>query len=105
MTAEAVAEQQHGQRVHAAGIVINRQRPASANNVVFVTLEDETGQLNLVIWKQLAERQRATLLQSRLMGVAGEVQREGRVVHIIARQLWDYSSLLGGLVTRSRDFH
>ncbi len=105
MTAEAVAGQQHGQRVHAAGIVINRQRPASANSVVFVTLEDETGQLNLVIWKQLAGRQRATLLQSRLMGVTGEVQREGRVVHIIARRLWDYSSLLGGLVTRSRDFH
>jgi error-prone DNA polymerase len=94
-----------GQVVSTAGLVINRQRPASANNVTFVTLEDETGQVNLVVWKQLAERQRRTLIGSRLMGVRGEVQREAGVTHLVARQLLDYSHLLGGLAVTSRDFH
>jgi error-prone DNA polymerase len=94
-----------GEQVSAAGLVINRQRPASANNVTFVTLEDETGQVNLVIWKRLAERQRRTLIGARLMGVQGEVQREAGVTHLVARRLMDYSHLLGGLVITSRDFH
>jgi error-prone DNA polymerase len=105
MSAAEVCDQQSGRRVRAAGIVIGRQRPASANSVTFVTLEDETGQINLVVWKQLAERQRAILLQARLLGVIGEVQREGAVVHVIARRLRDYTPLLGGLRIRSRDFH
>ena len=105
MSATTVCGQQSGRLVRAAGIVIGRQRPASANSVTFVTLEDETGQINLVIWKQLAERRRAVLLQARLLGVVGELQREGEVVHVIARQLLDYTHLLGGLKTRSRDFH
>lgn len=94
-----------GQMVCTAGIVINRQRPASANSVTFVTLEDESGQVNLVVWKQLARRRRQPLLTARLLAVRGELQREGRVVHVIARQLWDCTHLLGKLPTRSRDFH
>ncbi|WP_058556640.1 error-prone DNA polymerase [Thiohalocapsa sp. ML1] len=94
-----------GAMVHTAGLVINRQRPAAANNVTFVTLEDETGQVNLVIFKQLAERERRTLLGARLMGVQGEVQREAGVTHLIAKRLMDHSHLLGGLVFTSRDFH
>jgi error-prone DNA polymerase len=105
ITAAAVRERRHGQRVRTAGIVIGRQRPASANSVTFVTLEDETGQVNLVIWKQLAERQRNVLLKAQLLGVSGEVQREGEVLHLIASRLWDYSALLGHLLIRSRDFH
>ncbi len=105
VSAAEVGMRMHGQRVRAAGLVIGRQRPASANSVTFVTLEDETGQINLVVWKALAERQRAALLRSRLLGVAGEVQREGRVLHLIAARLWDYSHLLGELEVRSRDFH
>ncbi|MCP5416221.1 MAG: error-prone DNA polymerase [Chromatiaceae bacterium] len=105
ITAAALRARQHGDLIHTAGIVIGRQRPASANSVIFVTLEDETGQVNLVVWKQLAERQRRILLQARLLGVNGEVQREGEVLHVIARRLWDYSALLGRLLTRSRDFH
>ncbi|MCU0835504.1 MAG: error-prone DNA polymerase [Chromatiaceae bacterium] len=93
-----------GRVVSAAGLVINRQRPASANNVTFVTLEDETGFVNLVVWQRLAERQRKILLGARLLGVVGEVQREAGVTHLVARRLRDYSGLLGGLVTRSRDF-
>jgi error-prone DNA polymerase len=94
-----------GAQVRTAGLVINRQRPASANNVTFVTLEDETGQVNLVVWKHLAERQRRTLIGARLMGVRGEIQREAGVTHLVAKQLVDYSHLLGGLVITSRDFH
>ena len=93
-----------GRRVYTAGLVINRQRPASANNVTFVTLEDETGVVNLVVWKRIAERQRAALLGARLMAVRGEVQRESGVTHVVAESLADHSELLGGLVVRSRDF-
>ena len=98
-----------GSRVAAAGLVINRQRPAAANNVTFVTLEDETGQVNLVVWRRIAERQRRALLGSQLLAVYGEVQREAGVTHLIAERLADCSGLLGellgGLVTVSRDFH
>jgi len=101
---EQVHSWEHGRLIRIAGIVISRQHPASANSVTFITLEDETGQANLVVWKQVAERQRKALLGARLLAVVGEVQREGEVVHVIAKQLRDFSSLLGGLVTRSRDF-
>ncbi len=95
----------HGRCIRSAGIVITRQRPSSANQVTFVTLEDESGQVNLVVWERLAVAQRRVLLGARLLGVWGEVQREGEVVHLIARRLYDYSELLGELSTRSRDFH
>ena len=93
-----------GRLVSTAGLVVNRQRPASANSVTFVTLEDETGYVNLVVWKRVAERQRNALLSSRLLGVMGEIQRESGVTHLVARQLRDYSCLIGSLVTRTRDF-
>jgi error-prone DNA polymerase len=109
LSAREVGEVQAGSRVATAGLVINRQRPASANNVTFVTLEDETGQVNLVVWRRIAERQRRALLGSQLLAVYGEVQREAGVTHVIAEGLVDYSPLLGtlleGLVTVSRDFH
>jgi error-prone DNA polymerase len=104
-SAKDVEDTAAGSLISTAGIVINRQRPASANDVTFVTLEDETGQVNLVIWKRLAERQRRTLIGARLMGVHGEIQREAGVTHLVAGRLMDYSHLLGGLVIRSRDFH
>jgi len=104
-TAQQVRDGEHGRALGACGIVINRQRPGSAHSVTFVTLEDESGQINLVVWKQLAERYRVALLGAQLLGVWGEVQREGEVVHLIARRLFDLSGLLGGLTTRSRDFH
>ena len=104
-SADDVARTAAGEQVSTAGLVINRQRPASANNVTFVTLEDESGQVNLVVFKQLAEQARRTLLGARLMGVHGEVQREAGVTHLVAKRLMDYSHLLGGLVVTSRDFH
>jgi len=104
-TASEVAESRHGQFIRAAGIVTCRQRPATASGVIFVTLEDETGYVNLIVWNDLADRQRRELLGSRLLAVSGEVQREGRVVHVLARRLEDLSALLGRLATTSHDFH
>ena len=104
VTAAQVRQQVHGTLVRTGGIVINRQHPASARGVIFVTLEDETGQVNLVVWQQVALRQRRALLGARLLGVIGEVQREGEVIHVVARRLYDHSRLLGRLAVRSRDF-
>jgi error-prone DNA polymerase len=104
MSAHEMHQAPPGARVRVAGLVINRQRPASANNVTFMTLEDETGHVNLVVWKRVAERRRAALLGARLLGVSGEIQRESGVTHLVAKGLIDYSELLGGLVVASRDF-
>jgi error-prone DNA polymerase len=73
--------------------------------VIFVTLEDETGMVNVVVWRDVAENQRRALLGSQLLAVHGTVERQGEVVHLIAGKLVDHSALLGGLVARSRDFH
>jgi error-prone DNA polymerase len=103
--AHEVAELMPGARVHSAGLVITRQRPSSAAGVTFVTLEDETGYLNIVVWERLAQRARRALLGASLLGIYGVVQKESGVLHVIAERLVDHSELLGKLVTRSRDFH
>jgi error-prone DNA polymerase len=95
----------HGSRARAAGLVTGRQRPDTASGVVFVTLEDETGMVNVVVWRDLVDSQRRELLGSSLMGVSGVVERQGEVVHLVARRLADHSRLLGRLSARSRDFH
>ena len=94
----------NGCRIRIAGLVITKQRPGTASGVTFVTLEDETGYSNVVVWKKIAEAQRDILLNARLMGIVGELQIEGRVIHVIAHQLVDHSRLLGELTVRSRDF-
>ncbi|MEM8546817.1 MAG: error-prone DNA polymerase [Pseudomonadota bacterium] len=95
----------NGDPAFVAGVVVTRQRPGSAGGVTFVTLEDETGYINLVIWKDLAARQRRELLGTRLMGVRGQVQKQGQVIHVVAAELYDYNGWLSGLETHSRDFH
>ena len=95
----------HGIQACTAGLVVTRQRPGSASGVTFVTLEDETGHVNLIVWRQVAERYRRELIGARLLGASGTLQREGDVLHLVVARLHDYSHLLGGLVTRSRDFH
>ena len=95
----------HGRLVRCAGIVIGRQRPDTAAGVVFVTLEDEAGALNVIVWRDVGERQRRELLGSRLLAVYGTVEREGEVVHVVAGKLVDLTPMLGALQTRSRDFH
>ena len=94
----------HGRLARAAGIVTGRQRPGTASGVVFVTLEDETGNVNVVVWSDLVEKQRRELVGASLLGVYGILERQGEVVHLIARRLVDYSALLGQLTTTSRDF-
>ncbi|MFK8030483.1 MAG: error-prone DNA polymerase, partial [Gammaproteobacteria bacterium] len=83
-TAEQLWELPPGEKVQLAGLVITRQRPGTASGVTFVTLEDETGYVNLVVWKQTAEVYRKALLASQLMRVVGEIQRESGVMHVIA---------------------
>ncbi len=94
-----------GRWVTTAGLVITRQRPGSASGVTFVTLEDEVGYVNVIVWKRVADVERAPLLESRLLEVRGQLQREGDVLHVIARRLVNLSALLGGLVVESRNFH
>jgi DNA-directed DNA polymerase III PolC len=97
--------QPNGRMVRTAGLVITRQRPGSAGGVTFVTMEDETGYVNLIVWNRVAVEQRAALLDSRLLEVHGKLQREGDVQHVIAQRLTNLSSLLGELVVASRNFH
>jgi len=104
VTAEDLREMAGHDPVWIAGLVITRQRPGSAGGVIFITLEDETGYVNLVVWPQLAERQRRALLGSRLLAVRGRIQRQGDVLHVIVSEVDDRSVLLGTLAVRSRDF-
>ncbi len=93
-----------GRSVSVAGLVITKQRPGTASGVTFVTLEDETGHINLIVWKKIATQYRAALLNARLLGIRGELQIEGKVIHVIARQLIDHTDMLGELLVKSRDF-
>ena len=102
--ARRLPDMKDGQRINVAGLVITKQRPGTASGVTFVTMEDESGQINLIIWKAIAEECRAALLNARLLGIAGELQIEGKVIHVIAHQLFDHTDMLGGLSVRSRDF-
>jgi len=103
-SAETVRSLRTGELVKTVGLVICRQHPSSASGVIFLTLEDETGQTNVIVWPKLVERQRREVLQAGLLAVVGEVQKEGEVLHVIARKLADETHLLGRLVTQSRDF-
>ena len=87
-----------------AGIVTCRQRPGTAKGTLFITLEDESGLANIIVRPELLERQRRTLLGARLLGVFGQISRQGQVVHLIASRVVDHTALLGQLVTSSRDF-
>ncbi|MCH7711608.1 MAG: error-prone DNA polymerase, partial [Proteobacteria bacterium] len=124
----ALGSRPAGTRVSVAGLVLVRQRPGSASGVIFITLEDEGGIANLVVWPGVFEAFRPVVLKSRLMGVTGKLQREGEVIHVVAERLVDLSPLLptlaemgegarghdglsathrrkSGLGVRSRDFH
>ncbi|MCH7830065.1 MAG: error-prone DNA polymerase [Proteobacteria bacterium] len=104
VTARQLSELRNTQQINVAGLVITKQRPGTASGVTFVTLEDETGQINLIVWKKVAEQYRAALLNARLLGIVGELQIEGKVIHVIAQQLFDHTQMLGELSVRSRDF-
>jgi len=97
LPAAALAEKADGAKVGVAGLVLVRQRPGTASGVIFATLEDETGVANIVIWPKVFENHRRIVLTGRLIGVAGRLQREGLVVHVVADRLMDLSFLLGEL--------
>ena len=86
-----------GKWAETAGIVLVRQRPGSAEGVIFMTIEDETGIANVVIWPKLFEKRRRIILSASLIAVAGQLQKEGEVVHLVARQVTDLSHLLASL--------
>ena len=92
------------QTVRASGIVTHRQRPSTAKGVIFATLEDETGTVNIIVWPQVAEKQRTVLLAAKLLSVEGTWQSEKGVHSLVAMKLVDHTSLLGALRTSSRDF-
>lgn len=91
--------------VQVAGVVTCRQSPGTAGGVTFMTLEDETGLVNVVVWRAIAQRDKTAFLTSRLLMVAGQLQRSGEVIHIIAGQLQSLDKLLPELAAASRDFH
>jgi error-prone DNA polymerase len=95
----------HGRHLRCAGLVTVRQHPGTAKGVTFVTLEDETGSVNVVVWRALAERQHRVLIESALMCVEGKLEAHDGVHHLIADRLHDYSSLLPEFAFTSRDFH
>jgi error-prone DNA polymerase len=95
----------HGSGVHVAGLVTQRQRPGTAKGTIFVTLEDEHGMVNVIVWPHVALRQRRALLESRLLAVRGRWERVDGVEHLIAGDLRDLSDWLGELNVASRDFH
>ncbi len=98
----------NGRLARASGLVTHRQRPETAKGTVFVTLEDETGAVNVIVWPRVAEAQRTALLGATLLTVYGIWQREGSaehaVMHLVAAKMIDHSALLQGLVSRSRNF-
>jgi error-prone DNA polymerase len=102
---ELQTEGVNGRRVRTVGIVTGRQRPGTANGTIFVSLEDETGVINVIVWPDLVESQRKELLASSLLGVEGVWQREARVTHLVAHRLVDLSPMLGELTLSSRNFH
>ncbi|OOG49737.1 error-prone DNA polymerase [Polaromonas sp. C04] len=112
LTAHELQDLPSGQQVAACGLVTVRQQPQTAKGTIFVTLEDETGPVNVIVWKHVRERQRDELLHSRLLAVQGTWQRDvdsgGAVRHLVAERLTDLTPLLGRLgqqASRSRDFH
>jgi DNA-directed RNA polymerase len=98
LTARQLELPPNGARVAVAGIVICRQRPGTAKGVVFITLEDETGIANVVVWGKVFERFRRAAIAGRALRVTGPVQRDGQVVHVVAERIEDISPLLDEIV-------
>ena len=111
-TAKVLRTYPDGRIARASGIVTHRQRPGTAKGVVFVTLEDDTGTVNVIVWPNVADEQRVPLLAARLMTVFGTWQSVGgdkgngdqAVMHLLASKIIDHTELLGGLIGKSRDF-
>jgi DNA polymerase III alpha subunit len=96
--AARLCEPPNGARVTVAGLVLVRQRPGTAKGVIFVTLEDETGTVNVVVWAKIYERFRRAVIAGRLLRVTGRIQREGPVLHVVAEEIEDISHMLDRLL-------
>ncbi len=99
LPAARLNEPSHGARVCVAGLVLVRQRPGTAKGVIFLTLEDETGVTNVVVWATIYERFRRAVISGRLLRVTGRLQREAGVVHVVAETIEDMSTLLDRLLS------
>nr|WP_314093550.1 error-prone DNA polymerase [uncultured Shinella sp.] len=104
VTCQEAMSARDGRWLMTAGLVLVRQKPGSAKGVMFITIEDETGPANIVVWPKLFERRRRVVLGSSMMAINGRIQREGEVVHLIAQQLFDLSVDLSSLSERDTDF-
>jgi DNA polymerase III alpha subunit len=98
LQAARLGEPPAGARVTVAGLVLVRQRPGTAKGVIFVTLEDETGTANVVVWANVYERFRRAVIAGRLLRVTGKLQREAGVVHVVAELIEDLSPMLDRLL-------
>ena len=105
MSAEVLNHYDDGRLARGCGLVTVRQRPGTANGVLFLTLEDESGNVNVIVWPSLVEQQRREVMNATLLGVYGQWQSKNNVRHLVAMRLVDLSHLLGELDTRSRNFH
>ena len=103
--ATAVQRRPHGDELRYVGMVICRQRPGTASGVTFFTLEDETGFVNVVVWKRVFDQHAALAKTAALLGVTGEIQKADGVIHLIAKSLWVPDVALAEQTHRSRDFH
>ncbi len=104
VTCAEAMQARDGRWLQTAGLVLVRQMPGSAKGVMFITIEDETGIANLVIWPKVFEKQRRVILAARMMAVHGRIQREGEVVHLVAHQLTDLSTELASVGDRDATF-
>ncbi len=109
-TARKLVDARSGQFIRVAGLVTGRQRPSTASGVIFMTIEDETGNMNVVIWTGILKKFRSAVLQGQLLKIKGVVEREGRVIHVVAGHIEDASHLFANITSqnidlKSRDFH
>jgi error-prone DNA polymerase len=105
MSADVLHQYDDARLARGCGLVTVRQRPSTANGTVFITLEDETGNVNVIVWPSLVEQQRREVMGGRLLAVYGQWQSKNGVAHLVAKRLVDLTHMLGELSTRSRDFH
>ena len=109
LSAARLREQPHGRLVATCGLVITRQQPATANGVLFLTLEDETGTVQVIVWRGVQACHTQALRHGRLLAIRGQWQRQGEgehaVCHLIAGHVQDWSDRLGTLPVASHDFH
>jgi single-strand DNA-binding protein len=105
LVASRLSEPPQGARITVAGLVILRQRPGTAKGVIFVTLEDETGVVNVIVWRKMYERFRRAVISGRMLRVTGVLQREAGVVHVIAEEIEDISWMLDRLVAAPTSAH